>query len=280
MNWGKIFAVLCLASATSIASFQILMIFRGNFSFSQVIPYVLINGAVIGGLFYLGVDAISIKDGAAPIARKIMLVRDRAGRILSIQKSGGETLESGTKITTKAAELKLRQLDVTGRYKEFFKTVIVLGLLFEAYAGFCFYSGTFTPLLVVQTESMTPTLSVNDMIWIQAVNPGTIRVGDIITFTAPESIEKLGATTITHRVVDVQETEDNWYYKTKGDNNPSEDPWTVRGDMLVGRYAGSVPVVGSVFSIVRTPIGLFASIIVIIVLINGQELLSERGKAK
>jgi signal peptidase len=152
-----------------------------------------------------------------------------------------------------------------------------LGLVFLAFLGFIQYSGTFTPLLIVQTESMEPTIMTGEMIWIRGVAPTDVNVGDIITFNIPETLVKAGvateATTITHRVTEVLYSADGSVsFKTKGDNNPVEDLWTVTSDMLVGRYEMELPYLGQIFTAVRTPMGIVTLLAVVILVIGLPEI--------
>ena len=59
MNSAKVFSVVALASATTVAAFMALMIFRGTMPIIQMAPFIGLNGAIVGGLFYLGIDAIT-----------------------------------------------------------------------------------------------------------------------------------------------------------------------------------------------------------------------------
>jgi signal peptidase len=274
MNTAKIFAVICLASATCVASFQILMIFRGNLSFNTLVPFIGVNGAVIGGLFYLGLDAITIAQPESQASKKILLVRDKAGRVLSISKAGGDSVSSA--FPTKKP-LELPSIDRKNQVLSLTKTVMALGLVFLAFLGFLQISGTFTPLLIVQTESMEPTIMTGEMIWIKGVAPTDVNVGDIITFNIPETLVKAGvatqANTVTHRVTEIiYNKDDTVSFKTKGDNNPVEDLWTVTSDMLVGKYEMQVPYMGPVVTTIRTPIGLVTILAVVILVVGLPEL--------
>jgi len=274
MNSAKIFAVICLARATCVASFQVLMIFRGNLSFNTLVPFIGVNGAVIGGLFYLGLDAITIAQPEAQASKKILLVRDKAGRVLSINKAGGDSVSSAF---PSKKPLELPKVDRKNQVIGLSKTVMGLGLVFLAFLGFIQYSGTFTPLLIVQTESMEPTIMTGEMIWIRGVAPTDVNVGDIITFNIPETLVKAGvateATSITHRVIEIIYAADGSVsFKSKGDNNPVEDMWTVTSDMIVGRYEMELPYLGQVFTAIRSPMGIVTFLAVVVLIIGLPEI--------
>jgi len=50
MNSAKVSSVVALASATTVAAFMALMIFRGNMPIIQMAPFIGLNGAIVGGL--------------------------------------------------------------------------------------------------------------------------------------------------------------------------------------------------------------------------------------
>jgi len=88
--------------------------------------------------------------------------------------------------------------------------------------------------LAVTSGSMEPAVPVHSMIFVEEVAPADVRVGDIITFDPP------GRTTrVTHRVVARERSGSRWYFKTKGDANPTVDDWR-RGLAQPERYRGDV----------------------------------------
>ncbi len=87
---------------------------------------------------------------------------------------------------------------------------------------------------VIVTGSMEPTLMRGDMVILEKVEPGEIRVGDIITFIHQ-------GVPVTHRVVEVHA---DGSLQTKGDANSAPDPYTVRPDQVVGRVYAKIPKLG------------------------------------
>ena len=110
-----------------------------------------------------------------------------------------------------------------------------------------FILGTGNPILAVASESMEPVLYRGDLIIIEGVkNISDIHVGtkdsanpgDIIIFHEPQDSGEL----IVHRAVERIDNGDGTYsFKTKGDNNPGRDGWTVEESHIVGRYLGKIP---------------------------------------
>ena len=74
------------------------------------------------------------------------------------------------------------------------------------------------------TNSMDPVFDKGaNAIQIVPTKAEQIQVGDIISFEAG-----FESGTIIHRVIEIEEDEDGWYARTKGDNNPVRDPGKVR----------------------------------------------------
>jgi signal peptidase len=196
------------------------------------------------------------------------MVRDSTGQVLSIKTEGAPQLEEGLSLFGEqeeyldeyedelAEEIPLSQrLGLS--YEQMIdtiKTVLLVALLLETYIGIAYVSNNFTPFMVVTSDSMEPVLSVGDMIYVKGVAPADIQVGDVITFKPPATY--IQGTLVTHRVVDISYDSNEVYFKTKGDNNPSVDPWKVDSAEVIGVQKAMIPALGGYFLYMRTPAGL------------------------
>src|SRR5664280_3239861 len=92
----------------------------------------------------------------------------------------------------------------------------------------------------VISGSMHPTVSAGDVVVIQAVPITTLRVGDVISFSPPNSTEP-----VIHRITSLKATADGVVITTRGDANPVDDLWhaTLQGTTAY-RLVGVVPFVG------------------------------------
>lgn len=81
----------------------------------------------------------------------------------------------------------------------------------------------------ISSSSMSPALSVGDVIYLKRVAPVSIRPGDIITFYLHNS-----NAVITHRVSRVDAKAGLLY--TRGDRNSEDDPAPVRFSDVIGVY--------------------------------------------
>lgn len=107
--------------------------------------------------------------------------------------------------------------------------------------------GGYRPV-AVYSGSMRPTIPVGGLALDRVVRATDVRVGDVITFSDPYVKGRM----VTHRVVQIIPTAHGRAYRTKGDANPSRDPWTIKLNAQVGRVAFSVPVAGYVLVYAHT----------------------------
>jgi len=129
--------------------------------------------------------------------------------------------------------------------------------------------GGFLPLIVL-TDSMYPVIESGDLIICRTAEPEEIRVGDVIAFFDPAGN---GTTIVTHRVTEV--TEEGW--RTKGDNNNTEDRLTVKPEKLVARYNGTrIAGAGNVALFMQTAPGLIVCVVLPMLLLIGYDAVRRR----
>jgi len=105
---------------------------------------------------------------------------------------------------------------------------------------------------LVLSGSMEPLLSPGDVIFVDAVRPEDVRVGDVVTFRATLRPD---APLVTHRVIRIVEGERGLAFETQGDANDAPDAQLVQARQLVGRYDFHIPYWGLVFAFARTKAG-------------------------
>lgn len=132
--------------------------------------------------------------------------------------------------------------------------------------------------LIVLTDSMYPLIESGDLILCRTAQPEQIRVGDVIAFFDPAGN---GSTIVTHRVLEVTEQNGQIAWKTKGDNNNTEDRLPVPGDSLVAVYEGTrIAGAGNVALFMQTVPGLIVCVVCPIVLLVGYDMLRRRRYEK
>lgn len=133
---------------------------------------------------------------------------------------------------------------------------------------------TESPLMVVSSGSMIPTLSIGDIIIVRGVDPHTVTVGTIIIFHSPADYDM----PIVHRVVRIIDEGNSIFFETKGDHNPVQDGWRVPSQNLMGVYVARVPYVGLLSLELRGPLGVTV-IILLVALIIAIEYHESKPKA-
>lgn len=107
---------------------------------------------------------------------------------------------------------------------------------------------------VVVSGSMQPTLPVGSVVYVMPSQE--YLVGSIVAFTNAAS------QTVTHRVVSINDKADGRYYRLKGDANNSADSDEIKGSTIIGKSFFSIPYIGRLVQLLRTPVGFIALIII------------------
>lgn len=137
---------------------------------------------------------------------------------------------------------------------------------------------TESPLMVVSSGSMVPTLNVGDIIIVRGVDPHAVSVGTIIIFHSPYEYD----IPIVHRVVAVHNDGGSVTFETKGDHNGIQDGWRVPAQNLIGAYVAKIPYVGLISLELRGPLGvvLIILLVALIIAVEYRESKSSRPKGK
>lgn len=151
------------------------------------------------------------------------------------------------------------------RTKSALKCLLLITIIYASFYIFIFslkfFLGNEYPLVVVEGTSMQPTFYDGDLLLVRGVeDKHRVEVLEIIVFYEPRNRDRL----IVHRVVNRTISSTTVEFQTKGDNNPTRDPWRVREADLVGVVIGRVPAVGSVILIIQSPsVKVFTAILLI-----------------
>lgn len=129
------------------------------------------------------------------------------------------------------------------------------------------------------SESMEPTLEVNDVVVVLKCEPSQLQKDDIITFNQDER-------TISHRIVNITKTpQGNIKFETKGDNNKVSDPDLVDSGQVYGKVLFSVKGIGKVINYIQNVrgfinIAIFAVIVYILVSLRDKQKNNRKMKRK
>ena len=128
--------------------------------------------------------------------------------------------------------------------------------------------------LIVLTDSMYPKIQSGDLIICQQTDAEDVEVGDMISFFDPAGN---GTSIVTHRVVEITEKDGQLAWRTKGDNNNTEDRLPVTADKLVAEYKGTrLPGLGNVALFMQTTPGLIVCVVLPILLLVGYDMIRRR----
>lgn len=128
--------------------------------------------------------------------------------------------------------------------------------------------------LIVLTDSMYPVIKSGDLIICHTAEPEEIQVGDVIAFFDPAGN---GTTIVTHRVMEVTEQAGQTAWRTKGDNNNTEDRLPVPADKLVAVYEDTrIPGAGNVALFMQTTHGLILCVVLPIILLVAYDMIRRK----
>ena len=125
--------------------------------------------------------------------------------------------------------------------------------------------------MIVLTDSMVGNNEDNfgggDLIFVKTVKTEEVKKDDVISFFDPQGN---GTSIISHRVVEIINEDGKTSFKTKGDNNNTEDKFPVPAENLAGVYTGfKIAGAGRIAMFMQTPWGLIICVIVPILLLIG-----------
>ena len=133
-----------------------------------------------------------------------------------------------------------------------FVVIMAIALAGTRFVGYIPYA--------VLSPSMTPIYQVGDLVYVKAIEPETIEIGDAITFVANEEL-----LVVTHRVTETDR--ENRCFITKGDANNVEDAAPVLYENVLGVVAFSLPKLGYISMYLSTESGKYVGIAVVLTMI-------------
>ncbi len=142
-----------------------------------------------------------------------------------------------------AREVKRSSLEKENPWGWIVTSVVSVLLVWFAVGLFPWYPS------VILSGSMEPLFKKGDVVLIQKISSTQeVKVGDIIQF-------RQGSVRITHRVIQIKETNGTKVYITKGDANNAPDADPVSPQQVVGRVVRVVPKMGWAALVIKTVTG-------------------------
>lgn len=127
--------------------------------------------------------------------------------------------------------------------------------------------------LIVLTDSMYPEIESGDLIICNTAEAEDIKVNDVISFFDPAGN---GTSIVTHRVIEIVEENGEIYFRTRGDNNNTEDKELVPAENLVGVYKMRIAGAGHIAMFMQSTAGLIVCVVLPIILLVGYDLVRRR----
>ena len=155
---------------------------------------------------------------------------------------------------------------ISGLIKAFLLTVIILYLSFIVLQRITNNSSIMGyRVFNVASASMDPVYKVGEVILVKEVVPGTLKIGDDITYLGNK--QDTDGITITHRIVRIDLNENNRrIFYTKGLNNIVEDP-VVEEQQIYGQAKAKLNIISFINRSIRNIYGFFFLIFVPLVLV-------------
>lgn len=127
--------------------------------------------------------------------------------------------------------------------------------------------------LIVLTDSMFPEIESGDLIICHTAEASNVETGDIISFFDPAGN---GTSIVTHRVVEIVEKDGTIYFRTRGDNNNTDDKELVPAGNLVGIYDMRIAGAGNIAMFMQSSAGLIVCVVLPIILLVGYDIIRRR----
>lgn len=126
--------------------------------------------------------------------------------------------------------------------------------------------------ITVYGNSMSPTIPQGALMITNTVAPSEIAIDDIIAFRPPGGV----TTTVAHRVVEVNPSENTVLFTTKGDAVEDNDSYAVPAANVLGKVIFWIPLVGYIAHSIKTVPGFVLLVlvpVVIIILLQARSLI-------
>ncbi len=151
--------------------------------------------------------------------------------------------------------------------------VLIITAFFGSYLVYFILQVSFnteSPIVVVISGSMEPTIHKGDLLFVAGMDADDIKNGtavdkdgDVIVFDARGLWPGAPQEPIVHRVIDKYQIGDTWYFITKGDANSLPDAADIPESRVIGVVIGGIPYIGWV-KIFLTESGLLIPLLVVI----------------
>lgn len=130
---------------------------------------------------------------------------------------------------------------------------------------------------IAKYDTMEPTIKPNDLVFINKVKPENLKKDDLITFMADINYD--GDTEmVTYYIDSITPVANEDYYRVTVKSEGASVPFgVITSDSIIGGYAFKLPVLGPVIEFVKSPFGIGA-IVINILIISGIVIIVKQGQ--
>ena len=125
---------------------------------------------------------------------------------------------------------------------------------------------------IVLSGSMESEIFPGDLAIVKDVGTKELKVNDVIAFRSEDIV-------VTHRIVEIKNENGAIKYKTKGDNNNSQDVGDVLPEQVEGLYKFKISKLGNLAMFMQTPTGIISCLsipLLLLVLLHMKEIKEDR----
>lgn len=125
---------------------------------------------------------------------------------------------------------------------------------------------------IVLSGSMESEIFPGDLAIVKDVGTKGLKVNDVIAFRSEDIVA-------THRIVEIKNENGTIKYKTKGDNNNSQDVGDVLPEQVEGLYKFKISKMGNLAMFMQTPTGIISCLsipLLLLVLLHMKEIKEDR----
>lgn len=125
---------------------------------------------------------------------------------------------------------------------------------------------------IVLSGSMESEIFPGDLAIVKDIETEELKVNDVIAFRSEDIV-------VTHRIVEIKNENGAIKYKTKGDNNNSQDVGDVLPEQVEGLYKFKISKMGNLAMFMQTPTGIISCLsipLLLLVLLHMKEIKEDR----
>lgn len=120
---------------------------------------------------------------------------------------------------------------------------------------------------------MEPEYNIGDIVITKETASEELKVGDVISFREGESV-------VTHRISNEITENGKREFKTKGDNNNTEDYWSVSMNSIEGKVIGHIPALGKITLMLQDKVAIIFVILVFYVYLMRNHKIKMRNERR